>query len=89
MILAQNRELIKYTNKLKLQLSKCYKSIETISKFKKENDILQNENKDLKQENSSLKNYIYNTFEVVKYLFDFPKDRLKRLVDNFIKEFQK
>ena len=89
MILAQNKELIKYSNKLKLQLSKCYKSIETISKLKKENDILQNENKDLKQENSSLKNYIYNTFEVVKYLFDFPKDRLKRLVDNFIKEFQK
>ena len=87
--MAQNKELIKYTNKLKLQLSKCYKSIETISKLKKENDILQNENKDLKQENSSLKNYIYNTFEVVKYLFDFPKDRLKRLVDNFIKEFQK
>ena len=89
MILAQNKELIKYSNKLKLQLSKCYKSIETISKLKKENDILQNENKDLKQENFTLKNYISNTFEVVKHLFDFPKDRLKRLVDNFIKEFQK
>ena len=89
MILAQNKELIKYSNKLKLQLSKCYKSIETISKLKKENNILQNENKDLKQENFTLKNYISNTFEVVKHLFDFPKDRLKRLVDNFIKEFQK
>ena len=89
MILAQNKELIKYTNKLKLQLSKCYKSIETISKLKKENNILQNENKDLKQENFNLKNYISNTFEVVKHLFDFPRDRLKRLVDNFIKEFQK
>ena len=89
MILAQNKELIKYSNKLKLQLSKCYKSIETISKLKKENNILQNENKDLKQENFTLKNYISNTFEVVKHLFDFPKGRLKRLVDNFIEEFQK
>lgn len=89
MILSQNIQLIKYTNKLKLQLSKCYKSIETISKLKKENDILQNENKDLKQENFTLKNYIYNTFEVVKHLFDFPKDRLKRLVDNFIKNVEK
>ena len=79
MILAQNKELIKYSNKLRLQLSKCYKSIETISKLKKENDILQNENKDLKQENFTLKNYISNTFEVVKHLFDFPKDRLKRI----------
>ncbi len=72
-----------------MQLSKCYKAIEAITKLKKENDILQNENKNLKQENFTLKNYISNTFEVVKHLFDFPKDRLKRLVDNFIKEFQK
>ena len=87
--MAQNKELIKYTNKLKLQLSKSYKAIETIAKLKKENNILQNENEDLKQENFNLKNYISNTFEVVKHLFDFPRDRLKRLVDNFIKEFQK
>lgn len=36
-----------------------------------------------------LKNYIEKTFEVVKHLFDFPKDRFKRIVDNFIKTFDK
>ena len=87
--MAQNKELITYTNKLKLQLSKCYKAIETVTKLKKENSVLQTENQKLKSENSNLKNYIYNTFEVVKHLFDFPKDRLKRLVDNFIKHFEK
>ena len=86
LILSQNKELIKYNNKLKLQLSKLYTSIEKIAKLQQENINIKIENQELKKENNRLKNYITKTFEVVKYLFDFPKDRLKRLVDNFIKE---
>lgn len=43
----------------------------------------------LKQENSKLKNYIKRTFEVVKHLFDFPLDSFKRLVNNFVKQFER
>lgn len=89
LVLAQNKELVKYVNKLKLHLSKSYKAIETMDKLQKENSNLQYENQKLKKENYNLKNYISKTFEVVKHLFDFPKDRLKRLVDDFIKSFDK
>ena len=41
------------------------------------------------EENSKLKSYIQHTFQVVKTLFDFPIDRLKRVVDNFIKNITK
>lgn len=89
LILKQNNELIKYTNKLKEQLSKSYMAINRVEKLEKENYVLKQENEDLKKENSKLKNYIEKTFEVVKHLFDFPLDRFKRLVDNFTKYFQK
>lgn len=89
LILAQNHELIKYVNKLKLHLSKSYSAVETIEKLQKENTNLQYENQELKRENHKLKNYISKTFEVVKSLFDFPLDTFKRLVDNFIKSFEK
>ena len=89
LILTQNQELIKYVNKLKLHLSKSYSTIGTIEKLKNENTNLQYENEQLKKENSKLKNYINKTFEVVKSLFDFPLDTFKRLVDNFVKTFEK
>ena len=89
LILKQNNELIKHTNKLKEQLSKSYMAINTVEKLEKENYILKQENEELKKENSKLKNYIEKTFEVVKHLFDFPLDRFKRLVDNFTKYFQR
>jgi hypothetical protein len=89
LILAQNKELVKYVNKLKFNLSKSYKAIESMEKLQKENSKLQYENQELKRENNNLKNYISKTFEVVKHLFDFPKDRLKKIVDNFIKTFDK
>jgi len=44
---------------------------------------------ELKRENHKLKNYINKTFEVVKHLFNFPLDTFKRLVDNFVKSFDK
>ena len=89
LILKQNNELIKYTNKLKEQLSKSYMAINRVEKLEKENYVLKQENEELKKENSKLKNYIEKTFEVVKHLFDFPLDRFKRLVDNFTKYFQR
>lgn len=89
LVVAQNKQLVQYVNKLKTHLSKSYKAIETMETLQKENTNLHYENQKLKQENHKLRNYITNTFEVVKHLFDFPKDRLKRVVDGFIKDLQK
>lgn len=86
LVIAQNKQLVQYVNKLKTHLNKSYKAIETMETLQKENTYLHYENQKLKQENHRLRNYITNTFEVVKHLFDFPKDRLKRLVDGFIKD---
>ena len=87
LIIQQNKELIKYTNKLKVQLSKSYTTINKIDNLQKENTALKYENEKLKQENNKLRNYINKTFEVVKHLFNFPMDTFKRLVDNFVKHF--
>ena len=60
---------------------------ETINKAEKvqeENFELRQENQRLKIENSRLKDYIDKTFEYVSLLFDFSKERLKSLVNNFI-----
>ena len=72
LILQQNKELIQYTNKLKLQLSKTYPLINKAEQLQKENTYLKTENVKLKTENNRLKNYIDKTFEVVKHLFNFP-----------------
>ena len=89
LILAQNKQLIEYTNKLKLQLTKSYTAIQRIEKLQQENTNLKYENNTLKQENKHLRNYIEKTFQVVKNLFSFPIDRFKRLVDNFVNSFEK
>ena len=85
LIIAQNKQLIKYTKKLKGYLLKSYMAIEEVSKLKQENCKLSEENKKLKEKNQNLTNYIEKTFEVVKHLFNFPIERFKRLVDNFVK----
>ena len=85
LVIAQNQQLIRYVNKLKLQLSKSYKAINNFEQLKNENINLKIENENLKRENHKLRNYISRTFEVVKYLFDFPLDSFKRIVNNFIK----
>lgn len=89
LILQQNQELVQYTNKLKIQLSKSYTAINKIEKLQQENLNLKYENERLKKENYKLKNYIEKTFEVVKHLFNFPIDSFKRLVNNFVKHFEK
>ena len=89
LIIQQNSELIKYTNKLKVQLSKSYIAINKLEELQQENNNLKYENEELKKENYRLKNYIEKTFEVVKTLFNFPIDRFKRLVNNFVQYFEK
>lgn len=54
-----------------------------------ENYELKQENKNLKKEIILLKDYIDKTFEYVSLLFDFSKERLKRLVNSFICDFNK
>ncbi len=89
LIVQQNHDLVKYTNKLKVQLAKSYTAIENAERLQNENIYLKNEIEALKIENYKLKNYIEKTFEVVKNLFNFPIDRFKRLVNNFIEYFEK
>ena len=89
LILQQNKELVQYTNKLKLQLSKTYPLIKKAEQLQKENTHLKIENMNLKSENSKLKNYIDKTFEVVKHLFNFPTKILKNIVENFITHIEK
>ena len=53
---------------------------------KAENIQLTQEIESLEKENNYLKNFINKTFEYVSILFDFPIDRLKRLVKNFVEK---
>ena len=53
---------------------------------KAENIQLTQEIESLENENNYLKNFINKTFEYVSILFDFPIDRLKRLVKNFVEK---
>ena len=89
LILQQNNELIKYTKKLKLQLSKSYYAIQKIEKLENENTNLKYENQELKKENHRLKDYIDKTFEYVSILFNFSKSTLKNLIANYIKHFER
>ncbi len=89
LIVTQNEELVQYANKLKQQLAKSYVAIQRNEQLQKENMELKNKNQELQQENNKLKDYIEKTFETVKHLFSFPMDTFKRLVDNFVKSFEK
>ena len=65
---------------------------ETVNKTEQvqvENYTLKQENIHLKNEFLKLRDYIEKTFEYVSLLFDFSKDRLKRLVNSFIHNFDK
>ncbi len=57
-------------------------------KIQQENIELNEENQRLNTENSKLKDYIDKTFEYVSILFDFSKNRLKKLVKSFIETFK-
>ena len=70
-------------------MNKSYNAINRLEELQKENIELKLENNELKKENSKLKNYISKTFEAVKYLFDFPMDTFKKLVNSFVQYFEK
>ncbi len=89
LVIAQNKELVKYTNKLKVRLAKSYTVIQRVENLQKENTNLKITNEKLEQENHTIKNYIQKTFEVVNHLFSFPIDSFKRIVDNLIKNLEK
>lgn len=84
LILTQNRQLLQYNKRLKSYLIKSFKAIEKTTELQEKNNDLRKENQELIKENYKLLNYIEKTFEVVKLLFDFPVNRLKSIVDNFI-----
>ena len=73
LILQQNQELIEYTNKLKVQLSKSYNAITQVDKLRKENTELKQQNTELKKENSRLRNYISKTFSPTENYFSLIK----------------
>ena len=89
MVVAQNKKLVVYTNKLKSYLAKSFKAMERVDNLQVENKDLKQENYELKQENKRLKEYLEHTFEYVSLLFDFSKNRLKRLVDTFVNSLNK
>ncbi len=88
MVIEQNKNLIIYTNKLRKHLTKSFKAIEKVEYLQEENCKLQEENKKLKRENNKLNNFIETTFEYVSILFDFSKDRLKRLVRDYFNNYK-
>ena len=89
MVVAQNKKLVVYTNKLKSYLTKSFKVMERADNLQAENKDLKQENYELKKENKRLKEYIEHTFEYVSLLFDFSKNSLKRLVDTFVNTIKK
>lgn len=89
LVIQQNKELIQYTNKLRIHLSKALVWIKEAEKLEIENRELKDENKQLKKTNHKLKRYIESTFNVVRNLFSFPMDSFKNLVDNFMNRDEK
>ena len=73
-------------------LAKQYTRIKTITDnvindqmiLENKNNVIVQENERLERENNYLQDFIDKTFEYVSILFNFPKDRLKRLVKNFV-----
>lgn len=86
----ENKRIIKKFNTLANQYIRIKNNVDTMNivnqNMKIENDNLKEKNKRLEKENIRLKDYIDKTFEYVSLLFDFSKERLKRLVNSFIYE---
>ncbi len=83
LIVQQNKELIEYTNKLKLQLTKSLNTIQYTNELYQENINLRQENQKLKDRNNTLLKYINKIFKVVFLVFDLPKEAFKLMIDSF------
>lgn len=85
-----NKDINKNNSLKNYSIKQCHTTYSNALKIlQQENMNLRYENEKLKKENYKLKNYIEKTFEVVKHLFGFPMDTFKRLVNNFVKHFEK
>lgn len=89
---SENKRIIRKFNTLANQYIRIKNNVDTVNivnqNLKIENGSLKEKNKRLEKENSKLKDYIDKTFECISLLFDFSKDRLKRLVNSFIDELK-
>lgn len=84
-IIRKFNTIAKQYTRVKEVTDKAIKSCESIAK---DNKDLEEENEELEKENSRLNNFLERTFEYVSILFDFPKDRLKRLVNDFVNKIK-
>lgn len=89
LIVDQNQLLIENNRKLKKYLAKAYTAISETERIKKENAELKCENEKLKKQNNKLREYIKRTFEVLKVMFNFPIDSLKRIIQNYVHSIDK
>ena len=76
LIVAQNKQLIQYTNKLKSYFVKSVKAIEKCSQLEEQNRELKEENSELRNKNKRLIKYINNIFEVIKNIFKIPREEI-------------
>ena len=83
------KRVIKKFNTLAKQYTKVKviseNNVKNYEEVKQENEKLERDNKKLENKINSLKKYINKTFECVSILFDFPIERLKRIVNNFVR----
>ena len=89
LVIGENKKLVKHCNRLR---EYCITSVNTFNKcleYETEIKNLKEENSFLKEKIKNLKNYIEKTFEVVKHLFHFPINSFKNIVDNLIKHENK
>lgn len=85
------KRIINKVNMLSKRYTKVQNIVEeTLNKMEQtqeRNTELQRENIRLKNENSKMIEYIDKIFKYIELLFDFPKERLKDLVNSFINKF--
>ena len=82
------KRVIKKFNTLAKQYTRVKNITDNIlvnqEKLEQQNQELKDENNYLENENNRLNNFLEKTYEYVSILFNFPKDRLKRLVKDFV-----
>ena len=83
------KRVIKKFNTLAKQYTKVKiiheNNMEKIEQLEKDYEALEEEYCKVEKNNRWLKHYISKTFECVSVLFDFPVERLKSIVNNFVK----
>ena len=82
------KRVIKKFNTLAKQYTRVKNITDNIlvnqEKLEQQNQKLKEENDYFEKENKRLNNFFEKTYEYVSILFNFPKDRLKRLVKDFV-----